>query len=83
MTSPSRTHPDTRQRRGLITGAGSGLGRAFANELAREGWELVLCDIDVADCEQTAGQVRLWAARHGSRPWTSRRRINGRPWSTG
>jgi NAD(P)-dependent dehydrogenase (short-subunit alcohol dehydrogenase family) len=58
MANHSRNHLESRQRRGLITGAGSGLGRAFATELAREGWELVLCDIDVANCEQTAQQVR-------------------------
>jgi NAD(P)-dependent dehydrogenase (short-subunit alcohol dehydrogenase family) len=53
MSIHSRTHLESRQRRGLITGAGSGLGRAFATELGREGWEL-----DVADCEKTAQQVR-------------------------
>jgi NAD(P)-dependent dehydrogenase (short-subunit alcohol dehydrogenase family) len=58
MTNHSSTQAATRQRRGLVTGAGSGLGRAFALELGREHWELALCDVDVTGCEATAEQVR-------------------------
>ena len=37
----------------LVTGAGSGIGRAVALAFAREGANLVLCDRDQAACEQT------------------------------
>ncbi len=42
----------------LITGAGSGLGRALALELARRGASLHLSDLDTKGLEQTAALVR-------------------------
>jgi NAD(P)-dependent dehydrogenase (short-subunit alcohol dehydrogenase family) len=36
-----------------VTGAASGIGRALANELARQGCELALSDVDAAGLEQT------------------------------
>ena len=42
----------------LITGAGSGLGRALALELARRGGLLHLSDLDAKGLEQTAALVR-------------------------
>ncbi len=39
-----------------ITGAGSGIGRALANELAGRGAHLALCDIDEAGLAQTVAQ---------------------------
>jgi len=42
----------------LITGAGSGLGRALALELARRGASLHLSDLDTRGLEQTAAMVR-------------------------
>jgi NAD(P)-dependent dehydrogenase (short-subunit alcohol dehydrogenase family) len=63
MPNHSSPPAQARQRRGLITGAGSGLGRAFAIELARERWELALCDINLATCEETAQQVRTLGGR--------------------
>jgi 3-oxoacyl-[acyl-carrier protein] reductase len=41
----------------LITGAGSGIGRATANVFAREGANVVCVDVDVAAAERTANQV--------------------------
>ena len=42
----------------MITGAGSGLGRAMALRWAREGWRLALCDVNEAGLAQTLGLVR-------------------------
>ncbi|MBT7732270.1 MAG: SDR family oxidoreductase [Rhodospirillaceae bacterium] len=41
----------------LITGAGSGIGRATANIFAREGANVICVDIDIAAAERTANQV--------------------------
>lgn len=46
------------KRRAFVTGAGSGLGRALCNLLAREGWTLGVQDIQEAAAEETLGQVR-------------------------
>lgn len=42
---------------GLVTGAGSGIGRASALALAREGAAVVVSDIDVAGGEETAQSI--------------------------
>jgi 3-oxoacyl-[acyl-carrier protein] reductase len=47
-----------RDKVALVTGAGSGLGRAIAMRLAREGADLHLADINRAAAEETAGQIR-------------------------
>lgn len=41
----------------VITGAGGGLGRAFARGFAKEGASLVLTDVDAALLEETADEV--------------------------
>lgn len=38
----------------MVTGAGSGIGRAFARELARRGGKVVCADIDLASAKETA-----------------------------
>ena len=51
MTEP------TEQRHAVVTGAGSGLGRAFCLHLARDRWHLTLADLDAAGAEQTLAAV--------------------------
>ncbi len=49
--------------RAVVTGAGSGLGRAFCLELARRGGRIVCADIDEAGAQRTAAEVRGTAVR--------------------
>jgi NAD(P)-dependent dehydrogenase (short-subunit alcohol dehydrogenase family) len=51
---------DTAKQRktGLITGAASGLGRAIAVRLARDGWSLCLADVNDTASEETLRLVR-------------------------
>ena len=46
-----------------ITGAGSGIGRALAQALARDGAELAISDIHAARVEETAALLRAQGAR--------------------
>jgi sorbose reductase len=48
---------DLRGRTALVTGAGRGLGKAFALGLARVGADVAIADIDGASAEETARQV--------------------------
>lgn len=45
------------KKRAFITGAGSGLGRAFALELARDGWTLAISDIRQDRIDNVASEV--------------------------
>lgn len=45
------------KRYGVVTGAASGLGRALAVRLARDGWHLALADLNTAGCEETRSLV--------------------------
>jgi 3-oxoacyl-[acyl-carrier protein] reductase len=47
-----------RGKKALVTGAGSGIGRAIALALAREGADLCLIDIDATTLNTTAHEVR-------------------------
>jgi NAD(P)-dependent dehydrogenase (short-subunit alcohol dehydrogenase family) len=49
--------------RAVITGAGSGLGRALALDLSGRGASVVISDIDPASAEETAGLVRAQGTR--------------------
>ena len=47
----------TYQARAVVTGAGSGIGRAFAHELARRDGQVVCSDIDLAAASETAARI--------------------------
>jgi len=49
-----------------ITGAGSGIGRAVATELARRGSEVALCDVDEAGLGETAARIGATGTRVSS-----------------
>jgi NAD(P)-dependent dehydrogenase (short-subunit alcohol dehydrogenase family) len=48
----------TREAAAVVTGAGSGIGRAFATELARRNSRVVCADVDVATAEETAAAIK-------------------------
>lgn len=50
-------------RVGAVTGAGSGIGRAVATELARRGAEVALCDVDEAGLAETAARISSTGTR--------------------
>jgi NAD(P)-dependent dehydrogenase (short-subunit alcohol dehydrogenase family) len=50
--------PIPKEPRAVVTGAGSGLGRAFCLELARRKARILAADIDLASAEETARLVR-------------------------
>lgn len=46
------------RKRAVVTGAASGLGRALALRLAREGWEIAICDLNQEKSEAALADVR-------------------------
>lgn len=47
-----------RDLRAVVTGGGSGLGRAFCLEVARRGGRVIVSDVDLEGAEETVRQVR-------------------------
>ena len=47
----------------IVTGAGRGIGRATALELARLGADIVVAELDRANAERTAGEVQVLGRR--------------------
>ena len=45
------------RRLAVVTGGGSGLGREFCQQLARQGWHVVVADIDLAAAQQTLAEL--------------------------
>ena len=54
MYQISITYP---QKRAFITGAASGLGKAFALELANEGWTIGMADINIKSLEAAGKEI--------------------------
>ena len=59
MTQPATaTSPDGSSRRtAIVTGAASGLGRALCERLARDGFLIAICDIDLTGAAETLRNV--------------------------
>jgi short-subunit dehydrogenase len=53
----------TENTNAVVTGAGSGIGRAFALELARRGGRVVCADIDIATARQTVHTIEAAGGR--------------------
>jgi len=66
MSSLSRLSERYPQKRAFITGAGSGLGLAFAKELACNGWTIALTDLHQHLLDEAATIVRS----SGGKPFT-------------
>jgi NAD(P)-dependent dehydrogenase (short-subunit alcohol dehydrogenase family) len=49
-------------RVGVVTGAGSGIGRGLAGQAAREGMRVVIADVEVGALEETAAEVETAGA---------------------
>ena len=51
------------QKRVIITGAGSGLGRALALEFAKMHWNVVIAEINDSRAKETADQIKNLGAK--------------------
>ena len=49
---------DLKGKVAIITGAAKGMGKADALKLSGAGAKIVLCDIDLAGCEQVAEEIK-------------------------
>ena len=56
------SRPSTNAR-AVVTGAGSGIGRSFALELARRGGAVVCADLNLANAEETVAMIRELGAQ--------------------
>ncbi|HEY6869632.1 MAG TPA: glucose 1-dehydrogenase [Novosphingobium sp.] len=51
------TDPHFLDKTALVTGSGAGIGRASARAFAARGARVMVCDINLADAEETAAQI--------------------------
>lgn len=63
MRLTPRRDRSVRGRRAVVTGAGSGIGRALAERLAAQGAEVVCADLDVDTAARTARSIELAGGR--------------------
>ncbi|GAB3476858.1 SDR family NAD(P)-dependent oxidoreductase [Amycolatopsis cihanbeyliensis] len=63
MSGTTSTAHRTRAAAAVVTGAGSGIGRAFAMELARRGGSVVCADLDPAAAKDTAAMIEAGGGR--------------------
>src|ERR1700752_2544166 len=56
MYQLTRLHPS---KRAFITGAASGLGKAFCYELAKDGWTIGMADINTKELEIAAAEIEM------------------------
>ncbi len=61
-------HQDMKGRVAVVTGAGSGIGRALARRLAERGCALALCDIDAERLSESAREARAAGAHVSAHP---------------
>lgn len=57
MNSPAFSEPTTQQRVALVTGGAVGLGAAISKRLARDGFTVLVADIDDKAAEATAAEI--------------------------
>src|SRR5690348_4437350 len=58
LNARGRSMKKLTDRVAVVTGAAGGIGRATAVQLAKEGCDLALCDVNAAGLEETATQAR-------------------------